>query len=133
MSYCPNCHATVAHDADSCGSCGGKFPGSFGWAPMDGDAPIEPKPTSIAGLIIKLGFASIWVPALGFIVGLILSTIIPGCHCDEGAGCHGCGANEFVGLLLFGGFVGALVALGTIFPASLLLAGIVSLLTRNRT
>jgi hypothetical protein len=130
MSYCPNCGATVAVDAPACSACGASFDGP-GWKPLDGKPVPVPK-KSPAGIIVALGIASVLIPAAGFVIGLVLSILIPGCHCDEGAGCSGCGANGLVAFLLVGGFVGALATLMTVLPGSLLLATVVGLLTRRR-
>jgi hypothetical protein len=61
----------------------------------------------------------------GFLVSLVLATVIPGCHCDEGAGCSGCGANELLAFTLFGGFVATILATFTVLPLSLVLAAII--------
>jgi hypothetical protein len=66
------------------------------------------------------------------LIGAALSSVIPGCHCDEGAGCHGCGADGLIGFLLLGGFVGALAALIFILPASFILAAIVNAMSKPR-
>lgn len=78
---------------------------------------------SLASNTVKLGVASVAVPGVAFLVGLALSGVIPNCHCDEGAGCRGCaGFDGLLGLMIFGGFAGALAAFLTALPASLLLA-----------
>ena len=80
---------------------------------------------SAASVTTKLGFAAVLLPATAFIAGLLLQFLIPGCKCDEGAGCHGCGPlGELLGFLIFGGFVGALAALIFVLPVSLVLAAI---------
>jgi hypothetical protein len=128
MSYCPNCEATVAADAKSCAACRAVFDGE-GWEPL-ATKPVKSEGKSASGIIVTLGIASVVVPLAGFVIGLVLSLIIPGCHCDEGAGCSGCGANGLIAFLLLGGFVGALFSLLTILPGSLALAGIVRLFKR---
>lgn len=130
MSFCPNCDATVAADAKSCAACGALFEVD-GWKPLENKV-VRPEGKSVAGIIVKLGIASVLIPLVGFVLGFVLTQIIPGCHCDEGAGCSGCGANGMVALLLLGGFVGALASLITILPGSLVLAGLVSLFTKGR-
>lgn len=130
MSYCPNCHATIDANAESCPACGALFTGG-GWKPVDGEPLPEPEGPSAAGVIVVIGFASVLIPALAFVIGLIFSLLIPGCHCDEGAGCRGCGANALMELLLLGGFSGALLALVAVLPASLLLEAVVGLFTRK--
>ena len=82
-------------------------------------------------LITRLGLAAVGIPGVCFLIGVVLSSVIPGCHCDEGAGCHGCGANALIEFLLMGGFVGALGALIFILPASLILAAIVNMTSKN--
>lgn len=103
-----------------------------GWKPIAGETASKPEGRSAAGFIALLGVASVLIPTAGFVVGLVLSLLIPGCHCDEGAGCSGCGANGLVGFLLFGCFVGGLGALLTVLPASLLLAAIVGFLIKAK-
>jgi len=133
MHYCPNCQADVDAKAQTCTSCGALF-GDAGWKPVEHGTQIEPQDagSSGAGVIVKLGVAAVVIPAIAFAIGLALTNVIPGCRCDEGAGCHGCGANGLVELLLFGGFVGALGALMMVLPASLLLAAIVRLFAGRR-
>lgn len=80
---------------------------------------------SASSAIVKLGLATVAIPAIGFALGL--QYVIPGCHCDEGAGCNGCGpANGLIEFLIFGGFIGSLLALIFALPASLVLASIVN-------
>lgn len=131
MAYCPNCRKSVEAGAESCASCGALFTGG-GWAPVDSQ-PLAPFRSSAAGVILKLGIASVALPGVAFLVGLLLSSVIPGCHCEEGAGCRGCGANDLVAFLLLGGFVGALAALITVLPVSLALAGVVGLISSRRS
>ena len=132
MPYCPNCRAEIGANALSCTSCDALFSGS-GWRPLaEPVALVQPNPTPVAKFIVKLGLASVAIPALAFVFGLLVSLIVPGCHCDEGAGCHGCGANDLVAFCLLGGFVGSLGALIFLLPASFVVAAIVgSLETRD--
>jgi hypothetical protein len=129
MPYCPSCRATVESDSSSCESCGALFS-------SDGLQPIErhpPRKWSVAGAIAKLGLASVLLPGAAFLVGLVLWGIIPGCKCDEGAGCSGCGVNGLVESLLFGGFVASMGALITVLPASLLVAALVAVVTGRKS
>jgi hypothetical protein len=121
--FCPNCKVAVEVNATSCKSCKAVF-SKEGWQPIAA-LPVDKHSNSTAGTITKLGIASVLIPAACFIVGFLVSQLIPGCHCDEGAGCNGCGANGLIGFLLLGGFAGALGALIFVLPASLLLAAIV--------
>lgn len=85
---------------------------------------------SAASITVKLGVASVALPALGFVLGMLLQLAIPGCMCDEGAGCRGCGPlNDTLAFLILGGFVGALAALIFVLPASLVLAALFSLIS----
>ena len=86
------------------------------------------KSWSAAKIIVSLSIAAVLVPAAACAIGIILIEIIPGCHCDEGAGCRGCGANGLVASLLFGGFVGAIVA-AIFLPAGIVIALIVRFFT----
>lgn len=130
-NYCPNCHAVVPPDAKACASCDAQFT-SDGWLPLT-ELPESAKRPSAASLVVKLGIASVIIPAAGFLIGLILASIIPGCHCDEGAGCSGCGANGMISFLLFGGFVGSIAACITVLPGSFVLAALISLFSGKRT
>ena len=88
---------------------------------------------SAASLIAKIGIASVAIPAVAAIVGALLMASIPGCKCDEGAGCGGCGPlNGLIAFFMTGGFVGALAAMISILPGSLLLAGVFARLSRNK-
>ncbi|MED5618907.1 hypothetical protein [Ideonella sp. BN130291] len=88
---------------------------------------------SAPSTIVKLGVGAVAVPVVGFLVGLLLQFVIPGCKCDEGAGCSGCGPlNDTLALLVLGGFVGALLAAFVVLPAALLLAGILQLISGGK-
>jgi hypothetical protein len=91
--------------------------------------PLPTQRASSARVIVKIGVASVLLPAAAFIVGMLLYAVMyavmPECSCDEGSGCSGCGANDLIEILVFGGFVGALGALVTVLPASLLLSFVV--------
>ena len=123
MRYCPNCGAGVAIDAESCPRCSAIF-GGAGWHPVE-VKPATLKKKSAAEVIAMLGVASFVLPALAFLIGLAVSNLVPGCRCDEGAGCHGCGANGLVEIMLFGGFVAALGSFLTVLPAALIIAAVV--------
>jgi len=69
---------------------------------------------------------------MAFLVGMVITLLVPGCHCDEGSGCSGCGLNSLVAFLLFGGFIGALFSLLFVLPASLLLAFVVNLFSGRK-
>lgn len=87
---------------------------------------------SIASVILKVGVASVAIPGIGFVIGTILSAVIPGCHCDEGVGCHGCaGFDGLIALLMMGGFVAALAAFITVLPVSVVLAGIFGIFSKS--
>jgi hypothetical protein len=87
-----------------------------------------------SSILLKIGVASVAIPTLGFILGMILKLAIPGCQCDSGAGCHGCGSfNGLIALLILGGFVAALAALITVLPISLALAGIFGVFSKPAT
>jgi len=84
--------------------------------------------------VIRLGVASVAVPAVGAAIGFLLQMAIPGCHCDGGAGCHGCGElGDLTAFLMFGGFTGALAALIFVFPASLVLALLLSFFDKGQS
>ena len=80
---------------------------------------------------MKIGFASVAIPAAGGLLGIVLASVIPGCSCDEGAGCRGCGLNGLVELLAFGGFTAALGALITVLPCCALIAFLVDKFSRE--
>jgi hypothetical protein len=83
---------------------------------------------SLSSAVIKLGVAAIVLPAVGFAVGLGLQAAIPGCKCDEGAGCSPCGGfGGLIAFLVFGGFVGALFSLLFVLPVSLLVAAVAAI------
>lgn len=135
MACCPNCKSPLSAQAESCDSCGALFTGD-GWRPIsDANEQADGSSGSSSGasIVLATGIASVLVPAAGFCVGLLLRALIPGCRCDEGAGCAGCGVNALLELLLFGGVSAGLVALVTVLPASLLLAGVIGLMSSRRS
>ncbi len=60
---------------------------------------------------LRIALWAFSLSAAAFAVGLLVSYVVPGCHCDGGAGCHGCGANGLIEFLLFGGFIGAICSI----------------------
>lgn len=131
IAYCPNCKASISSDASGCASCGADFSAADGWRPVDAEG-INTNRSSGASIILKLGVASVVLPAAAFVLGALLWQLIPGCRCDSGAGCHGCGIDGLVAFLLYGGFTGALAALVTLLPVSIMLAAIVGIIARTR-
>ena len=133
MSYCPSCRAEVAKDAETCPKCQADFTREDGWRPLEeGGKSSQEASGSMVGVFVKLGLASVLLPALGFALGLVASQLIPGCHCDEGAGCRGCGENDLLSFLLFGGFVGALGAVVTVLPVCLVIAALSAIFSSRR-
>ena len=139
MALCPNCNATVAIDADCCTKCGALFtPG--GWSPLESQPHVssafsasKPKArASLPILVLKLGVASLLISVAAFAVGGLTTLLVPGCHCDSGAGCGGCGLNDLVAFLLYGGFLGALLSIMFVIPASAVLAAVIALYTKLR-
>jgi hypothetical protein len=73
------------------------------------DPPPEPKnqfQSATATLIRKLAIGAVILHLTAFIIRILWPTLVPGCHCDEDAGCQGCGANNLLVNLLFGGLIG---------------------------
>jgi len=133
---CPGCGAVVSETESSCASCG---------LNLAGEAITIDTPTSISealaatpgswpasAVLVAIGFASVVLPAVAGLMGALITSVVPGCSCDTGAGCHGCGANEFVAFLLYGGFTSALGAVFTVFPACLVLALVAYLFSSRR-
>ena len=122
-AHCPNCRSDVDPSAARCNHCNADFSGAAAWKPVSGAVSVSEKATgNAARTLSRLGVATVVIPVLAFLIGLLLTALIPGCHCDEGSGCMGCGADEFLSVLVFGGFSGALGALFTALPICLLLA-----------
>lgn len=44
----------------------------------------------ISTALILGGVASVAIPFIGFVLGMLVTAIIPGCTGDEGFGYHGC-------------------------------------------
>jgi hypothetical protein len=128
--YCPQCGSSVEDGAVRCDHCPAVFDKPGGWKPV---LKRPRKESSPAALILKLGVAAVAIPASGFGLAALATLVIPGCHCNEAGGCHGCGANDLLSFLAFGGFVGALAAFMTILPISIVVAGIVALFTRLKS
>ncbi len=82
-----------------------------------------------AGLAKKLKKAWIFITltclASSLISGLI-TLAIPGCHCDEGAGCNGCGLNFIFEFLIFGGFIGFIFSL-ILWPFVAIIIGLIAI------
>jgi len=130
MAYCPNCKAAIAKDALDCDVCGTSF-GPDSWLPLD-DLPQTRKRPSAASLIFRLGLAAVLLPLASLVLGMLITAIVPGCHCDELAGCDGCGVNRFTSFLFYGGYVGGLLAILVVFPAAALLSGLVAVVNRRK-
>lgn len=76
-----------------------------------------PEPSSESGLAKKIKKAWIFFAFACFsssiITGLI-TLMIPGCHCDEGAGCRGCGLDSIFEFFIFDGFIGFIISIITL-------------------
>jgi RNA polymerase subunit RPABC4/transcription elongation factor Spt4 len=129
MAYCPNCHVAIAKDAEDCEVCGTAF-GADRWLSLDVLAQPGQR-LAAAGLIFKLGLLAVLLPLLGFVLGLLLTWLIPGCQCDPHWGCRGCAADALTELLYFGGFDGALFAVVFVLPVAAVLAAALALLARR--
>ncbi len=134
MAYCPNCRTSLAPDATSCANCSADFTSADGWKPHDyPSAEAGPGGSwSLAGIVACIGLASVLVPFAAVALGLLVSYCLPGCRCDEGAGCHGCGADYLLSMLLFDGFPAGMFGLMFVLPGSLVLAGALVLLRRQQ-
>ncbi|WP_231409470.1 hypothetical protein [Ralstonia solanacearum] len=77
-----------------------------------------------AVITIRIGIASVALPMAMLALAYLLRSTIPGCACDEGAGCSGCGPmGEWIAFGLFGGFIGTWLAAIIALPVTLALAG----------
>jgi hypothetical protein len=129
MAYCPNCNAPIVKDAQDCDVCGTSF-GQETWLPLD--ALPQPAPRfSVASLLFKLGIVAVLLPLAGLVLGLLTTLLVPGCHCDEIFGCHGCGFNDITAFLLYDGYEFGLVAILVVFPAAVLLSGLLAFVKRR--
>jgi uncharacterized protein YqgC (DUF456 family) len=86
---------------------------------------------SPVSVCFKLGIASVLIPAAAFLISIAIHAVIPGCFCDEGAGCHGCGLNGLMDLAMFGGLVGAIVGLVIVLPAFVVLGMIFAMISNK--
>jgi len=129
MAFCPNCKAGIAEDAEDCDVCGTSF-GSDTWLPLD-DQPRNGSRRSPATLIFRLGLACVLLPLTCFVIGMLITTFLPGCQCEEDLGCRGCGANGLTEFLLYDGLAAGLVAVMVVFPASAMLAVLVAKVKRH--
>lgn len=129
MAFCPNCNAVIANDAEDCDVCGTSF-GSDTWLPLDSQ-PSTALRRGPATLIFRLGLASVLLPLAGFVIGMLITTLLPGCRCEEELGCRGCGANGLTEFLLYDGFAAGLVAVMFVFPVSAMLAVLVARMKSN--
>jgi hypothetical protein len=138
MPYCAECRKVYIRNISECPKCGRSFVESnqptADWTPPAGSNHLtadqdfgSSKKRSVPGIIALVGIASFFIPLFGFLIGMLISVLIPGCHCDEGMGCRGCGLNELVAFLIFGGFVGAMLAFMISLPGLLLVSGVIFL------
>jgi len=88
-------------------------------------------PSSLPSIIFKSTFAIVLLACLAFAVGLAWSNFVPGCHCDTGAGCGGCGLDALVASLVFGGFICSLLSVFVVLPVGII-AGLVAAYLVNR-
>lgn len=132
MPQCPNCDAEVVADAKACHACNADFTDDHGWRPGGVGTKAAPRPgatttsNKAADVVMSLAAISVAVPLVAFAVGALAVWLIPGCKCDEGAGCVGCGANALVSLLFLGGLAGTLGAVTLVLPFCIVLALIFS-------
>lgn len=131
MTSCPKCHTELASESQDCRVC--EAIDALGAQSLSDLAPPPHGKArrSAAGILMKLGLASVVIPFVGMCLGAFLANVIPGCSCDEGAGCHGCGLNRLVEVLAFGGGVAALGALITVLPCCVVLAFVVDRFSRE--
>lgn len=124
MAYCPNCEAAIAKDAVDCDVCGTSFSADTR-LPLDA-LPRARKRLSVATLIFRFGLAAVLLPLASLVLGMLITAVVPGCRCDEIAGCEGCGVDRFTSQLLYAGYVGGVLAILFVFPAAALLSGLVA-------
>lgn len=124
MAYCPNCNVVIAKDAIDCDVCGTSF-GSDSWLPLDA-LPGRTLRPALARLILTLGVATVLLPLVPLVLGVLIQAFVPGCQCEPIVGCQGCGFDDFTAFLLRGGREGSLLALLYVFPAAALLAGLLN-------
>lgn len=78
-------------------------------------------------ICLLVGAISVALPVVACIIGMIIMFVIPGCNCDTGRGCSQCGSMKvIIELLVFGGFVVAIVAAVTVLPLAGIIGGIFS-------
>jgi len=118
MAYCPNCNAPIVKDAQDCDVCGTSF-GHDSWLPLDALPPPAPR-YSVTGVLFRLGLVAVLLPLAGMLLGLLITFLVPGCHCDAIFGCQGCGANEIIAFLLYDGYEFGLLAILVVLPLSVL-------------
>jgi ABC-type phosphate transport system permease subunit len=74
----------------------------------------------------RFGTILVVTPALTFFLSSVLAGIIPGCNCNEGSGCHGCGADSLLEFLIMGGLTLTFVALLFLLPLCLISASVIT-------
>ncbi|MFZ3001530.1 MAG: hypothetical protein WA071_14475 [Undibacterium umbellatum] len=79
----------------------------------------------------KLGIASFLIPAAAFLISIAIQALIPGCLCDEGAGCHGCGLNGLMAHAMFDGLIGAIIGVFIVFPAFVVLGMVFAMISNK--
>lgn len=125
--YCQKCRTEAPPEGVSCGVCGTPF--SQGSVAV---GEVVSKPSPAAKWIIGLGVWSLLASLALFVTGLLVTLIVPGCSCDEGAGCRGCGVNDLVAFCLFGGFIGAVISALFVLPVAAILGLLVGMLSDKK-
>ena len=86
---------------------------------------------SAVSACFKLGIASVLIPAAAFLISIAIQALIPGCLCDEGAGCHGCGLNELMAHAMFDGLIGAIAGVFIVLPAFIVLGMVLAMINKR--
>lgn len=115
MKRCETCNRPIALGSTECRYCAEERELKKN-LPALNSTVLNSGESKTAEVIFKLACWVIALPILAFVLGAILSSVIPGCHVDEGAGGSGCiviGLNlsRLVAFLKLGGFVGIFFAI----------------------
>lgn len=73
-----------------------------------------PESSSESGLAKKIKKAWILFTLACFsssIIAGLITLMIPGCHCDEGASCRECGLDSIFEFFIFDGFIGFIISI----------------------
>lgn len=103
-SKCPRCGGDIWMRDQKCNTCN---------ALISSDDKLQ---KASRPFFMKVFIFCLKITLGSFFLGMLLQFIIPGCSCDEGAGCSGCGIDMVLEALIFYGFIGFMITVVVLTP-----------------